>query len=242
MKKSLGQHFLTNPRIHESIVAAADIKAGECVVEIGPGSGLLTDHLLTAGAQIIAIEKDSQFVIDLREKYRNNKNIEIIEADVLTFKPSNLKQIKFKLVGNLPYYLTSHLLRVVLQTWPVTECIVFMVQKEVAQRITAKSPNMNMLAVLVQTYCDVKIISKVARGNFTPIPKVDSAIVKFIPKNERSAMSDRILEIASKGFKNPRKMLGNNLSKELLERAGIDPSRRAETLTIAEWQTLASVI
>src|SRR3989344_6361879 len=232
MKKSLGQHFLINPRIHEKIVEAAEIKAKDTVVEIGPGSGLLTDHLLATGAHVIAIEKDSEFVSQLREKYRNNKNIEIVESDVLRY---TLHVTPYKLVGNIPYYLTSHLIRVVLQEWPQPKLIVFTVQKEVAKRMTAKPPKMNMLAVLVQCYADAKIISIVKKGNFRPIPKVDSAIVKLVHSDQWIVDSEKILKVASVAFKNPRKMLKNNIPEELVRKAGIDPSRRAETLTIQEW-------
>ncbi len=235
-KKSLGQHFLTNPKIHEHIVEAAEIKPGEMVVEIGPGSGLLTDHLLAAGARVIAVEKDTEFVKNLREKYKN-KNIEIIEADVLNFKLLNFKLSNYKLVGNLPYYLTSHLLRIILQEWPQPKCIVFMVQKEVAKRMTAKPPRMNMLAVLVQSYAEPKIIKIVKAGNFSPPPKVDSAIVKLVPL---STTHYSLLPLAAQGFAHPRKKLANNLPIELLENAGIDPNRRAETLTLDEWKKLSS--
>ena len=152
MKKSLGQHFLTNPHIHELIVQSADIKPGDVVVEVGPGSGLLTDHLLAAGARIIAVEKDDNFVQKLKEKYKH-KNVEIIHDDILTFKPSlKISNLKFKIVANIPYYLTGHLLRLILQSWPPFNLAVLMVQKEVAKRMTAKPPWMNMLAVLVQRH------------------------------------------------------------------------------------------
>lgn len=243
-KKSLGQHFLANKHILQKIVVAANIKPRDTVLEVGPGTGTLTDELLAVGAHVIAIEKDSALVKLLQEKYRNNKNIEIIESDILDWKPRRSGRgpdftSGFKIVGNIPYYLTSHLLRTVLETWPPFELAMLMVQKEVAQRMTAKPPDMNMLAVLVQCYCTAKIISIVKRGNFTPVPKVDSAIVKLTPL---STTHYSLLPLAAHGFKHPRKKLANNLPKELLERAGIDPTRRAETLTIDEWQKLARVI
>ena len=247
MKKSLGQHFLTNPKIHEAIVEAAEIKPGDFVVEVGPGSGLLTDHLLAAGTKILAIEKDRDFVVQLREKYRDNPQIEITYADILTFDPSfAIRHSNFVIVGNIPYYLTSHLLRKILQEWPTPRTIVFMIQKEVARRMTAKPPNMNMLAVLVQYYSVPSIIKIVKAGNFRPIPKVNSAIVKLTPSRPppwgEVPQAEGVLDVASRGFKNPRKKLSNNLPKELIEQAGIDPNRRAETLTVDEWKTLAGMV
>ena len=238
MKKSLGQHFLTDHSAHETIVAAAEIVPGDLVLEIGPGSGLLTDHLLNTGARVIAVEKDREFARQLKEKYKDNKNIEIIEHDVLSYK---LKAINYKLVGNIPYYLTSHLIRTVLQEWPQPKLIVLMVQKEVAKRMTAHPPEMSMLAVLVQLYTTPTIIKIVKAGSFHPRPKVDSAIVRLTPSEKRQAKSEKLLEIAAQGFKHPRKKLGNNLPKELLEASRIDPNRRAETLTIDEWKSLANI-
>ena len=241
LNKTLGQHFLTNPKINELIAKTAQIKAGDVVVEIGPGTGLLTDYLLEAGARVIAVEKSREFVARLREKYRG-QNIEIIEDDVLNWKIENslkIENLKFKIIGNIPYYLTSHLFRVVLQEWPRPELIVFMIQKEVARRMIAKPPHMNMLAVLVQCYATPEIVKIVKAGNFTPAPKVDSAIIKLTPRglaSWSSSASRSILELAARGFKHPRKKLSNNLPEEMLERAGIDPNRRAETLSLDEWK------
>jgi 16S rRNA (adenine1518-N6/adenine1519-N6)-dimethyltransferase len=234
-RQPMGQHFLTAPGVLDDIVKSANIEPSDNVVEIGAGKGALTDALIATGAHVIAIEKDPKLAEFLRLRYAG-KNIEIIEADVLSYK---LQDISYKLVGNLPYYLTSHLLRIVLQTWPRPELMVFMVQKEVAQRMMAKPPHMNMLAVLVQCYTKPELIRYVKRGSFVPPPKVDSAVVKLTPL---TTTHYSLLDLASKGFKHPRKKLSNNIDPFLLECAKIDPSRRAETLTIEEWQALASVV
>ena len=239
MKKSLGQHFLINPSAHKTIVSAAEIVPDDLVLEIGPGSGLLTDHLLEAGARVIAIEKDTDFVAQLREKYIDSKNIEIIESDILRYAP---RATRYKLVGNIPYYLTSHLLRTVLQEWQKPQIIVFTVQKEVAKRMMAKPPEMNMLAILVQYYAIPTIIKIVKAGSFHPRPKVDSAIIKLKIKSQTSkSEGEQLLQIAGAGFAHPRKKLSNNLPIELLNAAGIDLNRRAETLTLDEWKSLAKI-
>ncbi|MEK7583111.1 MAG: 16S rRNA (adenine(1518)-N(6)/adenine(1519)-N(6))-dimethyltransferase RsmA [Patescibacteria group bacterium] len=244
-KKSLGQHFLADANILESIAQAAEIQPGETVIEVGPGTGTLTDTLLAAGAHVIAIEKDAVLAAELKEKYKNNKNIEIIHDDILTWNIENsmkIENLKFKIVGNIPYYLTSHLIRTVLQEWPQPKLIVFMVQKEVAKRATAKPPEMNMLAVLIQFYTTPTIIKIVKAGSFHPRPRVDSAIIRLVPRHEAwNRKHEAFFKIAGDGFKHPRKKLSSNLSRELLEAAGIDPNRRAETLTLDEWKTLAKI-
>lgn len=242
--KRLGQHFLINTGVLDKIVAAVDIQPDETVIEVGPGRGQLTDALLAAGAHVVAIEKDRTLAASLKEKYAGNSGIEIIEGDILKFDPTRytLQATRYKLVGNIPYYLTSHLFRIVLQEWPTPERVVFMIQREVADRMVAKPPHMNMLAVLVQSHAAPERIMRVSKGSFSPPPKVESAVVRLVPKSRQlSAISYKLLAVASQGFKHPRKKLANNLPLELLEQAGIDPARRAETLTIAEWQKLAEM-
>ena len=240
-KKSLGQHFLTNVDILDRIVKAAEITANDTVVEVGPGRGSLTNLLIKTGAKIITVEKDTELALALREKYASQKNIEIIEEDILKFEPTSftLSALCFTLIGNIPYYLTSHLLRIVLTQWPAPKTIVFMIQKEVAQRIVARPPNMNMLALLVQLYGTPKIISIVKRGSFTPAPKVDSAILAI---SKIKSQKSKVLEIAARGFAHPRKMIGSNLPKDLLIQARIDPARRPGTLTVDEWKRICDII
>ncbi len=221
----------------QEIVTAAEITTGDTVLEIGPGTGTLTDELLATQAKIIAVEKDDLLASDLGMKY--GERARVINQDILTYAP-DFKE--YKIIGNLPYYLTSHLIRTILTSWPRPKLMVFMVQKEVAQRMAAKPPQMNMLAVLTQLYSTPKIIKIVKPGNFNPPPKVDSAIIQLIPHAQAPENPQKLLDTAAKGFLNPRKMLGNKLPKDLLQQAGLDPARRAETISLQEWKTLANLV
>lgn len=201
--------------------------------------------------------------------------VTILEEDILKFNPANYKPpaspagrqtTPYKLVGNIPYYLTSHLLRAILESWPVPRMIVLMLQKEVAQRITAKPPHMSMLAVSVQYYARPKIISYVSHGNFYPPPDVDSAIIRLAPRVQGLGSSEKESEkfrtepytlnpkpffrVVRAGFAGKRKQLGNtlagglklakNIVEEKLKAVDIDPKRRAETLTLDEWQKITN--
>lgn len=266
-KKGLGQNFLVNEGVYKKIVDALEIKKSDTIVEVGPGLGTLTEFLAATGAEIIAIEKDNHLAEYLKDEFRSQKNVMIINEDILKFNPHNTKYLilntKYKLVGNIPYYLTSHLLRIIFENWPIPELIVLMLQKEVAQRIVAKPPKMSLLAVSVQYYAAPKIISYVSKGSFWPSPEVDSAILKLVSSDQFSVVSGKIktgnwklktvnfFKIARAGFAGKRKQLGNTLSgglkiaknivEEKLKSIGVDPMRRAETLTIEEWQKVTNI-
>lgn len=256
--KKLGQNFLVNQGVYEKIVSALSLSQEDTVVEVGPGLGTLTDHLVGNVRKIIAVEKDLKLVEYLKKRYKNTPEVEIIGTDILKFNPTeySLKDGEYTLVGNIPYYLTSHLFKIIFDSttagWPRPKLIVFMVQKEVAQRIVAKPPKMSLLAVSIQYYSTPEIISYVSKGNFFPAPKVDSAIIKLIPHTLNSIPSTLNLapffRVVKAGFSNKRKQLLNNLSSGLkipkadvtskLLLSDIAPERRAETLTIVEWQKI----
>ena len=189
-KKRLGQVFLKNKAFLSKIIKAGEISSKDTVLEIGPGKGVLTEALLQAGAKVLAIEKDPQLVDFLKEKSKTNKNLTVIHADIRDVLNSkqfschsrisgNLKN--YKVVGNIPYYLTSHLIHLLLELKHKPEIIILMIQKEVAQRIVAKPPKMNLLAVSVQFFAKPEIITYVPKSAFYPQPKVDSAIIKLTP-------------------------------------------------------------
>jgi len=254
-KKSLGQNFLVNEKVYKQIIAALEARPSDTVIEVGPGLGTLTDYLIQTGAKIIAVEKDDKLAEYLKKKYAGNLRVEIIHDDILKFNLTNyqIPITNYKLVGNIPFYLTSHLIKMIFETWPVPEKIVFMVQKEVAKRIVGLPPHSSLLSVGVQYYSTPEIIDYVSKGNFYPTPKVDSAIIRLKPGNEKPAPEEtkNFFRVVTAGFSANRKQLANNLSAilklprpvvdEKLLLAVIAPSRRAETLTLDEWQKIAKI-
>ncbi len=254
-KKSLGQNFLMTESIYHAIVEALDLVSTDTVVEVGPGLGTLTQFLADKKARVIAIEKDTELTKHLRKKFTDTRNITIEEGDILEWQPTahNLKAGEYKVVGNIPYYLTSHLLRIIFESWPTPQKIVVMIQKEVAQRIIAKPPAMSLLAVSIQYFANTKIIRHVPAGNFYPSPDVESSIIALTPHAITRKVPDALFfKVARAGFSEKRKQILNNLSRELhldkntiteiLTKSSIDPKRRAETLTIEEWQRLTEHI
>ncbi|HCC59648.1 MAG: hypothetical protein A2402_03145 [Candidatus Staskawiczbacteria bacterium RIFOXYC1_FULL_37_43] len=258
--KGLGQNFLIDKNVLKKIIGAADLNKNDVVLEVGPGIGTLTQELAKNAKKVIAVEKDKIMIKILGETLKDYKNIEIINGDILrilNFKFSILNQnlisqfSNYKVVSNIPYYLTSPLIRKFLESDNKPSEIILMVQKEVAQRICSKPPDMSLLAVSVQFYADVKIISYVSKNCFWPSPKVDSAIIKIIPRENKNKIDPVLFfKIVKAGFSHPRKQLAGNLSKILkidkkqvdaiLIKNNIDPKQRAETLSIEDWKNLAN--
>ncbi len=254
--KSLGQHFLINEKTYEKIITALVIKPADTIIEIGPGWGTLTEYLAQTGAQITAIEKDRDLIAPLETLFENTKNVKIVEQDILESNPSSLGLLphSYKVVGNIPYYITSHLLRTILEQWPAPETIVLMIQKEVAQRIVAKPGELSLLAVSVQYYAHAKLVAKVSASAFYPRPKIDSAIILIKPHSvsEVTEFSEAFFKTVKAGFKEKRKQLINNLSNHLdidkevitakLNQLEINPQRRAQTLSIEEWKKITTIL
>lgn len=251
-KKSLGQNFLINTGIIEKIITLASVR-GENIIEVGPGRGALTEILAKDAKRLTCIEKDSEIAQELRDKYSGFKNVEIIEGDALSIDLNllGIKEGEYKIVANIPYYITSHLIRDILYKWPAPKEAILMVQKEVAQRIVAVPPDMNLLAVFSQLRADIKNEFKVSAGSFRPTPKVDSAVISIKPKREIDNI-EAVEKVIKAGFSQKRKQLASNLSNELgigkdiisskLTDLGISPDIRAESLTIEEWIRLSQNI
>lgn len=231
-KKFLGQNFLKNKKILQELVEVGEVSKNDVVLEIGPGHGELTEYLAARAGRVIAIEKDPDLIPGLKEKFRNHKNIEIIRGDILKIKTS-----KLKIISNIPYYITSRFIRNFLTAKIKPSLIVLMVQYEVAKRIIAKPPDMNLLALSAQTYGKVEFIKKVSKGNFSPQPKVDSAIIKiseisdsFFKKNKIS--EKKFFDLARRAFQQKRKMLRRSLSGSNPDKFA---TKRPEELSLDNW-------
>lgn len=253
-KKTLGQNFLTNPRVLDKIAATAELSKDDTVLEIGPGTGNLTKKLAEKAGRIIAIEKDHRLIDDLENEFRSYSNVEIIEKDVLELEPKNykLETDNYKIVANIPYYITSHFLRTVFEKWPQPKLVVLTIQKEVARRIIAKPPHMNLLALSVQFYSKPEIIGYISKNNFRPVPKVDSAIIKLTVYNKQPmANREEFFKIIRAGFSGKRKKLINNLAnlgidkvktKTVLMNLDLKETVRAENLSLDDWLKIVQVI
>ena len=255
LSRGLGQNFLIDSRAIHKLLAAAQVGKEDTVLEIGPGLGTLTQALAKRAKHVIAVEKDAKMVKILRETLAVYKNVEVIHADALKtdYTRYKIQNTGYKVVANLPYYITAPTIRKFLEAEHKPQQMTLIIQKEVAQRICAKPPKMSILAVSVQVYATPKIISYVGKTSFLPQPQVDAAILQITP-HLRPYTQDfhRFFTVVKAGFKQPRKQLVNNLSKELdlprqkteqwLLESNIQPTRRAETLTVQDWINLTNML
>ncbi len=262
-KKSLGQHFLVCDWVNDTLIGAAELSNQDTVLEIGPGTGVLTRAIAPRVKKLIAVEKDDTLAQELRQSLAQEgiSNVSIITGDILKVLPGlsathNLPPTTYKLIANIPYYLTSHLLRTILERGPRPALAVLTIQKEVAQRITTRPPNMNLLALSVQTFSTAKIIKTVPAKCFSPKPKVDSAIIAlsdisddFFQKNAINAQD--FFRIIRAAFGQKRKQLANALTsvagdkktaEEILRAASINPMNRPEELTLDQWASIVQAI
>jgi 16S rRNA (adenine1518-N6/adenine1519-N6)-dimethyltransferase len=315
-KKSLGQNFLRDKNILDKIIQAADLKADDFVIEVGPGEGILTEELVKKAGKVVAIEIDDNLASKLDSRLRGNDKVEIVNDDILKInlpeiietrffchsersvaKSMNLlntttsnirKQIPrlrddakgviaplgmtsaYKVIANIPYYITSPIIQLFLETkYPPTEMIL-MVQREVAERICASPGQMSILAVSVQYYAEPKLLFYVDKKSFYPVPEVDSAVIKITPyaqlkpspvsstrhplpiTGEEDNETKNFFRIVKAGFSAKRKTLLNNLSnslhldrkiaEEAIGKAGLKPSQRAQELSVEDWKKLAKTL
>jgi 16S rRNA (adenine1518-N6/adenine1519-N6)-dimethyltransferase len=253
--KKLGQNFLQDPAALERIVAAAEIGADDPVLEIGPGLGSLTRHLAVRATTVTAIELDQALIPILESVLAPFPNVRIIQGDILKFPPASLvDQDDYLVVANVPYYITSAIFRHLLASPPRPRRIVLTVQKEVAERVCAEPGDMSLLALSVQVYGRPTIAASIPAEAFHPAPKVDSAVIRVDIYPEPvvpPAALGQFFRLAKAGFSQKRKTLRNSLSaglaispeaaSQLLNRAEIDPQRRAETLSLEEWGSLCRI-
>ncbi len=255
-RKGLGQHFLIDERILARIAEAAELEPGEWALEIGAGPGTLTRHLALRADHVVAVEIDERFMPLLQEVLSPFPNVTIVLGDILKMDPSDLVHgHPYRAIGNIPYYITSSILRHLMEASRKPRRIVLTVQLEVARRITARPGAMSLLAVSVQVYGRPRVVERIQAGAFWPRPEVDSAVVVIEPY-ERPVVDlhdpDWFFEVVRAGFSQRRKQLHNALRHGLglpeafvraaLAEAGIDPSRRAETLSLEEWARLSAAL
>jgi 16S rRNA (adenine1518-N6/adenine1519-N6)-dimethyltransferase len=250
--KRLGQNFLQDPLALQGIAGAAEIQSTDSVLEIGPGLGSLTRYLSVAARAVTAVELDPKLAAVLRGVLEPYSNVRLIEGDILALRPQELGLPRDYIVAaNIPYNLTSAILRHLLESEPKPRRLVLTVQKEVAERICADPPDMSLLALSVQVYGRPAIAARIPAGAFFPAPKVDSAVVKIEVHSEPripAGLLPAFFKFIKAGFGQKRKTLRNSLSaglkistaeaELLLLNAGIDSRRRAETLSIEEWRKL----
>lgn len=252
-KKSLGQNFLRSAHYLARIADAADIQKGERVLEVGPGEGALTRELLARGAKVTAVEKDSRLIPILKETFAKEikaKTFTLIEGDALEVSLSDLKiSGKYKVVANIPYYITGALIKKFLSEKKCATRLVLLVQKEVAEHI-AREKKESILSLSVKVYGSPAYVATVPRGAFAPAPNVDSAILKVSGISRKhfknTAAEERFFTVVKTGFAQKRKFLRRNLEKvlganadALFEKAGISTNARAEDVALAQWLTLA---
>ena len=263
-RKRLGQHFLVDDEVLRLIIFAAGLAPSDTILEIGPGLGILTGELAAKAGRVIAIELDAKLAALLEQTLATFNNVTIINENVLHIDPETLLQeqeskstraeARYKVVANLPYYITSPVLHHFLQSSAKPQTMIVMVQKEVAEAIVAEPGQRSVLSNMVQLYGKPKIVSYVPAQSFYPAPKVDSALLRIdvYPEPAVSITDEKgFFGLVRAGFTNPRKQIANSLGQglelpkaatlELLGKAEIEPKRRAETLTLEEWAQLWEV-
>ena len=256
-RKSLSQNFLTDPEALDAIVAAGELQPGDRVVEIGPGLGVLTRRLLAAGASVLAVELDARLAEYLRRELYGVERFELIQADALDLHPREMFPGQpFKLVANIPYHITSPLLHAFLEGERPPELTVLLVQLEVAERVAAPPGQMSYLSVFAQNVAEAQVVTRVPAAAFEPAPAVDSAVLRLRRRPEPVVVvgdaRPPFYRVVQAGFRQRRKQVHNGLSRELpvdreavtaaLDRCGVAPDRRPQTLSVEEWACLADAL
>ncbi|GMV85258.1 MAG: ribosomal RNA small subunit methyltransferase A [Dehalococcoidia bacterium] len=249
-RKALGQHFLRDSGVLHDIAAAVAVPSGGIVLELGAGTGQLTAALLERGLRVVALEIEPRLVAHLRHRFRGEANLRIVEADARTADAASLVPpgTPFVVAGNLPYFAANPIIRHFLEGEPKPLSMVVMIQREVGREITAPAGNWSLLTISVRVYAEPSLLFDVPPEAFDPPPAVHSSVVRLdlrpvplVPPDRNAAF----FELVSKTFRNPRKQIHNSLARgvwlppgsarQALATAGIEPSRRPETLDVGEW-------
>ena len=272
-KKSLGQNFLVDSAHRANIVAAAGLTIEDAVLEIGAGDGSLTALISAQAGRVVAVELDERLIPVLQRRFVCQPHVTVIHGDILEIETGELMRrtgsecaseslreaepaaVRFKVVANLPYYITAAVIRKLLESADPPGLMVLTVQREVAERIVASPPRMSLLAVSVQYYCTAQVVDRIPAAAFRPPPKVDSAAVLLLRRGEplfAHLEAEDFFRVVRAGFCQPRKQLRNSLAQGMgvspaqavawLQAAGVTPQRRAETLALEEWGRLSEVV
>lgn len=246
--KLLGQHWLYDEVALDAVAEAAGVKAGDTVLEVGPGLGTLTARLINQGANVIAVEKDEA----LAKQLQSTEHLEIVEADILKFNFNDLPS-GYRVAANIPYYLTSKLIRLLIESTNPPKQMGLLIQKEVAERIVAEPGNMSVLSFAVQYYAKAELGPIVPAVLFDPPPKVDSQVISIKLRDEPQFEADvkKLFKLVKAGFGEKRKKLVNSLAgglnmdkqqvKHLIEKAGNSQDVRAQELSMDDWRELYKV-
>ncbi len=256
-KKGLGQNFLSDPIILQKVVRTSGITSDDAVLEIGPGLGSLTVELAKSAKRVVAVEIDENMFGPLGEVLAQRANVDLVLGDILAQDVRDLMSAPapYVVVANIPYYITSAIIRHLLESDHPPQRLILTVQKELGERICADPPDMNLLALSVQVYGSPKVTFRIPAGAFYPPPKVDSSVVQVDvftkPLIARESL-DLFFQLVKAGFSQKRKTLRNSISagmrwpkesaEKALESAQIDPMRRAETLSLSEWKALVQAV
>ncbi len=248
-RKSLGQHWLYDEDSLNAMISAGEVSADDTVVEVGPGLGTLTKKLCEKVSKVIAVELDDLLVAQLPDRVKA-KNLEVVHQSILDYDTSNLPK-GYKVIANIPYYLTSNLIRIMLESPNPPSVMVLLIQKEVAERIVSKPGAMSILSVSVQFYGDAELKELVPAKLFTPPPKVDSQIIQIKLRHKplfEDVDTEKFFKIVKAGFSEKRKKLRSSLSgglqitkveaDEILKNAKISPNTRAQELSLADWRKI----
>lgn len=258
-KKSLGQNFLRDEDILRAIIDIADVKKDDSILEIGPGTGVLTSALAATGAKVLAVELDHQLVERLEQHFIESDNVSILEGNILDIHLQELIEHagymhqQYKIVANIPYYITAPIIRTLLSLKHQASSITLMVQNEVADRIAAPPGSQSLLSVMAQYYALVEKKLFVPRTAFDPVPGVDSAVIQLVPTRAYSEKEDRrVFRVVRAGFSARRKTLANNLAnsfhlnratvEEIFVSLGMRPLIRAQELSVEEWRAMADLV
>ena len=263
-KKSLGQYFLNSPQIIKDIVLAGNVEGGDTVLEIGPGQGVLTEELLQTGAKVISVEKDDQLIPELQKKFAREialKQLDLVHADILDLELPHIAVGEYKIVANIPYYITGQIVRMFLESDNQPKSMTLLVQKEVAERIVAKDGKESLLSLSVKVFGEPKYIQTVSRGAFKPHPEVDSALLnienisknnftKALPWGKGGLGEEFFFKILHLGFAHKRKQLLPNLASlyskdkllKVFKKCQIDPKSRAEDIKLDTWILLCKTL